>query len=333
MKEVVLKALVPDFGVRQIHEINPLKGGVSGSVLARVVIDGHDLVAKVGPTGVGKKEREGARQISPFIPVPKEFGPKRDDHYLRRFVDGLTVDQIIRAGGGYDPPRVLDRFLEVHSRMWLATFQHIPATTGYPTKITSTTELLISCQIGGQPIREMMDLPVMINRKKIPSIAELIAKIEEILRAEDCSVLSHGDEGACNSIVTHNGQQFAIDHGTVGRRALCEPTAKMALWFPATLARPERFAIHLDGRIDIDYSVVLEPRIRSLVKRIQDRLFATLRDKLSIEAYYAGLTMYLLREMQWLRRRGRELMTVYILAMALEAGAKLFGARGDLAYM
>jgi len=328
MQEVIklLERLLPDRF--DASSVRLMQGGVSGARLARFkTSDGESVVIKMC-SQVGDKERRGKDLLSPHLQCPLELPPYGSDHYLYCYIPGQTVDGLVKNGDRSADQHLL-KSLGLQIEMWRKTSNSCPP-VGYPQKLEQTIELTLGLSIDHLYVRELVDLPIVINGRRIPSLGEIFRRLKEVMRNEKITVLSHGDEGWGNVVVGQtDGNYFFLDHGEAGFRLAAEPIVKALLWFPANTSQPVHFSCKADGRrLVIDFGVKLDSGLRDLLVNAKQEIAKGI--VFTPASYFACAIIYLLREIQWLPRRHRENMMPYVFALALEAAAGLYGYREEL---
>lgn len=306
-------------------------GMVSGAALAHFHLHRDDTVVqamiKMAPS-VGDRERQGGRLISPHLRIPAELEPCGPDHYLYHRVHGTTVDECVRGKhvAGRENYLVMVR---QHLAMWRETLSRDYQPTGYIGKLDGTISDIGQYTLGQQSLAELADRRLVINKIELPSIATALSEMTGILRSSQTTVLSHGDEGSCNTVICRDDGRtpFFLDHGTAGRRVVGEPIAKTLGWFPATLTQKQTCMVDTthDGIIAIDYDIHLDPDVQLMITEARDLILSELGSAVDRRELAACMAMYFLRELQWLSRRGRELMLVPLFAMAMEAAGTTYG--------
>lgn len=321
-----LAQAIPGVKIRNIERIY---NSVSGAVLSRAEVEGPyngSVVVKIH-SDVGRLERTGAERIRPFMAVPPEVGLPFKDCYVHKFIPGMTLDEAVKKQVP-NAAQIFRDFTDVNLRMWEATKSEAkPPDHGYSFKVEETQERVMGYTLGGKPVKEVMDLPLILNGTSLPCITQIFSDIKSCLASLGHTVLTHGDEGAGNGIYTKTGKIFVIDHGTAGLRYPVEPIAKLLLWFPVTDVRGELFSCEVRrGHLIIDYRVIMCPFITALVKKInkyihQESDVVTLY---SDESLSAAVALYIFRELNWIAKRGREIMAVYLFGMALESASGMY---------
>lgn len=311
---------------------------VSGASVAHFHLTKHPFGAgkingmvKIAP-GIGPKERLGAELLRPHVPVPDEFelgmAPRGDNYYLYYRISGQTIDQWMRR----DPSVGRDLFMGVisdHVGMWKDT-QGSQRPAGYSDKIAHTRKLTLQFELGGQSLESLAEKPIIVNGIKIPCLRDCLDEMEKVISSGNTTILSHGDEALCNAIVCrHSGRTFHLDHGNVGHRLLAEPVAKLLLWFPATLSEKTRLEFEIGDELKLDYAVKVDPMILKTVLTAREYIMDQVGDLTSPTQVQACMMMYLLRELQWISRRGRELMMAPLFAMAMESAGGMLGILPD----
>ncbi|MFH1367221.1 MAG: hypothetical protein ABIH38_04540 [Patescibacteria group bacterium] len=311
---------------------------VSGASVAHFHLTKHQFgtsqingMVKIAP-GIGPKERHGADLLRPHLPIPDEFelgmAPRGDDYYLYYRISGQTVDQWLKR----DPSAGQDFYLGVvadHVDMWKDTRGTLKP-IGYFEKIAHTKKLTFQFELGGQSLESLSEKPIIVNGVKIPCLRDCLDEMGRVISTGNTTILSHGDEALCNAIVCrHSNRIFHLDHGTVGNRLLAEPIAKLLLWFPATLSEKTRLEFDIGNELKLDYAVKIDPMILNTVLTARQYIMDHVGDLTSPTQIQACMMMYLLRELQWISRRGRELMMAPLFAMAMESAGGMLGILPD----
>ena len=291
---------------------------------------------KIAPD-VGNSERLGGNLISQYLQIPLELEPHGDDFYLYHRIRGCTVDQLVRNKGHRlaGSEHYLNSVLQ-HMTMWERTVSMNSKVVGYVPKVEATIEKIKQYTLLQNPIKSLLGRRVIINGVELPSIEDSLDKMQQVISSSQVSVMSHGDEGACNVVINReeNNQLYYIDHGTAGQRIIEEPLAKILLWFPATLSEKLRFDVNIkQHELIIDYNIGVDSYVKGMVNEAKTMIVGKLGNKIDATLLQACIMMYLFREMQWIGRRGRELMLAPLFAMAMEAAGVMWGALEEASFL
>jgi len=279
---------------------------------------------------VGTNERAGGKLISPYLRIPSELRPHGNDYYLYQRVRGMTVDRYIREKHTHSEVG-REHFLTAtreHLKMWRQTLSKGIEPVGYVSKVDKTLDNVKATTLWHNSLEEISNRRLVVNGLVLPSFNELCEELRSVIATPQPVVLSHGDEGSCNHVVCRETEElYYIDHGTAGRRIISEPIVKVLLWFPATLSEHLKFDFRvLSDSVVIDYQINLDPIVGEMVAEAKEIIFDELGQHIDKRSLYACAAMYFLREVKWIERRHRELMTAPLLAMAMEAAGVVAGA-------
>ncbi|MBU0598657.1 hypothetical protein KKF61_06760 [Patescibacteria group bacterium] len=270
------------------------------------------------------------------MPTPDFVGDPADDFSLYEKISGPTIDQLIRQPTmhNFNGSDWYLRTVSEHLQMWKDTLStNSPACSGsYIGKTNKTTDLALSLSIWSAFLSDVAAKPIVVNKVQLPPLNEMLYAMGRLVGQCKTTVLSHGDEGLCNSILDSAGSRIAyVDVGEAGRRIIGEPIAKLLLWFAATMSEKVKFEYQIiDGVPTIDYQVKLPKEVHEIILKARDIIFSEIGDSIDMPSLYACCMMYLLREIQWISRRQRDIMLAPLFAMAMEAAGAMLGILDEL---
>lgn len=307
-----------------IQFTKPLYGGVSPyQVWEAAVYNSHpkSVIVKIGKD-VGIKEGKGELLLSKYLPlVPSIFFG--EDFAIYEKIDGITLDEIVKSNNA-KALLFFQNYTNLHLKLWQNTYSANTSINGYSQKIDENYKIINSLKIPSSsgnviPAEEILDLDWIINNKNIGKPRDLINKSNSNIIQTGEGVLTHGDESALNAIIQNSTDKLMIlDNGDVGVRCVYESIAKLLLWFDATLSNPEYFYLQKKGKnINLKFKLSLPDHVDRLVGKIKILFkdYMKGKDKEIIDSY---MRMYFLREIQWTKARGRENLSPFLFAKALD---------------
>jgi hypothetical protein len=322
----------------QVIDIKPINGeGVSNN--AQLFLFHHSngrlaqLVVKISQ-GIGIQERHGRQLLTPYLPLAEELGSPQADAFIYQFVPGLSVNCLISMGSQLAPKHYAE-FIDLNTAMWRKTISQIPVAqlTGYATKVDSTVALLSNCVCTCGPLADLMDLPIVVNSRRLPTFGRFLESIRNLVcpQIESLGSLQHGDEGVVNFIVRDDDEvPFFIDNGNAGWRLLAEAIAKIALWWSISAEISSGKAAVENGRLCFEYQVSVSDRIRKIVAQSIRDMIDQFKPSLEPAQLAACFAVYCLRELQWTAKRRYPFLPETLLALALDVGAGMFGEKVGL---
>ena len=319
-----------------ITDITPIVGeGVADSELFGFQWEHRDnrqkLVVKTGEH-IGCKERLGRKRLADHLPLPIPVGRVQPDAFIYRFIPGASVNRLVRNQNDSAGTH-LRRFAEMNTAMWRGTLRRSAAgdLEGYPQKLETTQQMVMSYTLGGPPLSAFADHSVVVNGHSIPCLTACLAKCCSLLQQPTDGALQHGDEGASNDIVHEDDtQHFFIDNGVAGFRPLAEGVTKLIMWWPVTAASPQFEFEEGENRLVFNYQLHLPDYIREPVTAMATSVLNEFAPHLEPRQLAACVGLYCLRELQWIMRRGVELNPGTLLAMAFDAFAGMFSGNFHL---
>lgn len=316
--------------VEAIHE------GVSGAIKAVVYLNENGfsyqrVVAKYGD-GVGEREAKGANLLQKYFNIPAIVSTTPDLHVCQ-FIAGPTLDSMI-FNSAPDGIRVFKDVIKQHIEMWVETSKDANGkeVCGYPKKIDDTKNKLffdehgnarrIEVDGGKKEIKEIADLPIVLNRKIGPPLNTLLDRIGNCVRQSNLFALLHGDEGAGNYIHDRDGSIWLVDNEKAGIHHIEEGIAKILCWFSAIHSNEGIVVFHIeDKKLHIDFDIHISAFTREVIREAREEIKSLLQERnfqLKRAILHANCAMYYFREIQWLMRRGRHHMKPYLFCLGLQ---------------
>lgn len=327
-KEAVAKEILATNGIL-INLGSLIKHGVSGAYVwnGKLIRENSEVVVKYGHD-IGIKEKAGVRKLSEYLLLAPSiaFGP---NHAIYRKIEGPTLHEVVQKSSP-ESQNLLERYIKIHRKLWGKTQVDNVILEGYPKKLESTIELankICIMDVTGVtlPLEEYLDHEWVVNGVLIGKPLEKLQLMKSYILSKGLGVMAHGDESAGNALIERNSRKiYMIDNCNAGVRSVHESIAKIILWFDVIMTKSEHFALERNGR-----KVILETRQASsravyLADKCNRKSFREYlnnpEEERKISAY---MMMYLIRETQWLKARGREDITPYILAKLLTISANL----------
>jgi len=316
------------------EDCETIEAGVSGASVKKVYRSSGWVVIK-SHQDIGIDETNGRNLLSPYLKLPEvlEFD---DNSIVYPYIPGPNLDQLatISPDNALGPIR---NTLTAHVAMWNSTCNQEPATGGYVAKIAKTEKILWEARLAQNSLTDLATNDFIINGVKIGKINQALYVLKSTIEsaAQRGSVLTHGDEGWNNHILAPTGEVFSIDFGTAGRRIPGEAIAKFIGWFPAVAISALDYNLFIEnGQALLTTETKLDPSLASLVK---DGVLPELQGFIDTQGrsseVAACLMTYFIRELQWLKKRGREEMEPHLIAMALSCLPAIMNGKLNLSFL
>lgn len=324
------RELIPD-NIRHRRDITQ---GVSGARTFYGYLDKRGkpvpVVVKIGP-GVGRAEAAGAITLEPYLPVMEILGFE-EDMVITRYRKGLTLDKANQRGREFN---TLAEFVSAHADLWQATAVTADPNElrGYHKKQAHTEALLANTflpNIDGRkvPLGQLMAYDFIVNGRSLGTLTEIISKMQDQFNSISIGSLVHGDENLSNVRVAVNGSWFMIDLNTASLRSPYESIAKILMWMDATSARiisRQASISDRDKKAYLNIRTQISPNALKTIDIARHQLTPFLDTKEEKMLVAACIMTYLIRETQWLEKRGRQHLAPYLIARALSFAPALDG--------